>query len=796
MIRSYKVAFVALFVGLLALTVFAVSVNTYRHATRVSLDLSADILSEMSAKVVAETSARFEAARDMAEINALLVSERGLEDYQALFRLFGRQLSLLPQLESIYVAGADGDFIQASSSPQWMTRLIRRQAEQDGHASEVTERLIYRGPDFAPIAHINGEATYDPRRRQWFRQAAANEGLHWSPVYQFAGTGERGITAAVAVRESDGSLIGVVGVDISLSSLSQFLSEQRITRGGIAVIVGPDRQLIAFPQSVELRQSGRQFERPLDQGGGSQGTDVKPTPSAAGDANPGTAPVDTGTTDSEAAVAGEVVQLPRVDDLSAAWLVDAYLEAPQSSRVSAINRVEYSLTRTAGQRFLSQRQAFPPGVGDDWELMVVVPETSLLESARRLFSEAAAISLILLLAAAIAVSFLALRLFQPLKRLVRNTELIREFRFADVKRVPSRFAEIKAMDEALWKMSQGLRSLEKFVPIDVGRRLIQSGKRVEPGAEVRELTLLFTGASDLANLCEALPPARITELLARQLDVFTNTILRHKGTIDNFLGESILAFWGAPVAVDDSVDRACRAVLACRDAETALHAEWAKSLTPGEPEPPLNLFSVHHGRAIVGAIGSRQRMSWTAIGDNVALGWDLHQLNRRYGTRIIISAEARQQVADRYWTRRLDVLPLSSGARKLEIFELIDRRDRMLPPARLEAIARYEAGLDALLEADWERAESIFQPLADRDPSDFAVALMLSRCSTRDACFWPGLAGPGDDLLAGPFAARAVATSVLSIDAGDEASTNEANPAEPNRARAAPAEPNPDASEG
>ncbi len=771
MIRSYKVAFVALFVGLLVLTVFAVSVNTYRHATRVSLDLSADILSEMSAKVVAETSARFEAARDIAEINALLVGERGLEDHQALFRLFGRQLELLPQLESIYVASPDGDFIQVSSAPQSVTRLIRREAAQDGGQKLTTERLIYRNSEFAPIARINGDATYDPRKRQWFRLALAAEGLQWSPVYAFAETGERGITAAVAVREPDGSLIGVVGVDISLSSLSQFLSEQRIARGGIALIVGAERQLIAFPKSVELRQ------------GAIQGARAARADGAQSRVNASTAAVDAGTTGLGAAAeeteAGADAGLPRVEDLGVAWLVEAYLEGSQSARVSAINRVDYSLTRTAGQRYLSQRQAFPPGIGDHWELVVVVPETSLLEPARRLFSEAASISLILLLAAAIAVSFLALRLFQPLKRLVRNTELIREFRFADVKRVPSRFAEIKAMDEALWKMSQGLRSLEKFVPVDVGRRLIQSGKRVEPEAEVRELTLLFTGASDLASLCEALPPARITELLARQLDVFTNTILRHKGTIDNFLGESILAFWGAPVAVEDSVERACRAVLACRDAEAVLHAEWAKSLAPGEPEPPLNLFSVHHGSAIVGAIGSRQRMSWTAIGDNVALGWDLHQLNRRYGTRIIISGEAWQQVGDHYWTRRLDVLPLSSGARKLEIFELIDRRDRMLSPERLEAIAHYEAGLEALLEADWERAEAIFQPLADRDPSDIAVALMLSRCGTRDACFWPGLAGPGDDMLAGPFAARAVARSALSVDASAASSPDEPNSEEP-----------------
>lgn len=724
MIRSYKFAFVALFVVLLAITILAVSANTYRRATEVSLDLSADLASEMSAKVVTEATALFESAADLAELNATLVSELGLADEQRLFRLFGRQLALMPQIESVYAGSPGGDFIQVRRAPQLVTRVIRRPLPGSPEAlaaAEPIEHLIYRDQSFEPIARINGPAQYDPRKRIWYQHAIEQPGLSWSPVYRFAGTGQPGITASVAVSAPEGELLAVVGVDISLSSLSSFLSEQRVARGGVALMLGGEAELIAYPHSVELR---------LDQ------------------------------------ASAEV--LPRVDDLRERWIVDAYHQAEAATaKVSGINRAAYQLSTTDGQGYLSHLEALGQEIDEQWQLLIVLPEAVLLESARRLFSKSAAISGILLIAAALALAVLASRLFQPLKRLVRNTELIREFRFAEVKRVPSQFAEIKAMDEALWKMSQGLRSLEKFVPMDVGRQLIQSGKRAEPGAEVRELTLLFTGASNLSDLCDRLPPARITEFLARQLDAFTSAILRMKGTIDNFLGESILAFWGAPVAIDDGVDRACRAALACRDAESRLEAEWAKTLAPDEPMPPPNLFSVHHGRAIVGAIGSRQRMSWTAIGDNVALGWDLHQLNRRYGTRIIISGEAYREVADRYWARRLDVLPLNRGERRLEVFELIDARDRALPPQRSEAIAAYEQGLARLLEGAWDQAEAIFNRLAEQDPTDAAVALMLSRCGARDACFWPGLAGPRDDFLAGPFAKRDRASPGLHIDRPD-----------------------------
>ena len=700
LIRSYRVAFIALFVGLLVATVIAVSANGYRRAADVALDLSADIVAEMSQRVRAQTSALFERSRDFAELAALAVSERGTDEAEPLLRLFGRQLALLPALESVYVGTPQGELIQARDAPQLATRVLRRSA--DGGASE---RLIYRGADFAPIARINGSGAFDPRERGWYRQAAARSGVFWTGVYRFAGSGRRGITGAVAVRDDAGALQAVVGVDIALDSLSEFLTGQRIARGGVALIIGPEQRLVAYPHEVAVAA-----------GGGADET------------------------------------LPPIESLQDAWILDAYRDVHAGRlRESANQSVEYTLTRSGGRRYLAHASAFPADIGNDWELLVVVPEASLLEGARRLFSESAMVALILVLVAAIAVSLLSLKLFVPLKRLVRNTELIREFRFAEVQRVRSHYTEIQAMDQAIWQMSQGLRSLEKFVPADIGRQLIQSGKRAEPDAEVRELSLLLTGVAGLGALCDALPPERIIALLAEQLDAFTAAILRCRGTIDNFLGESILAFWGAPVAMEDGPERACRAALACRDAEAVLHQQWAKRAGAGEPAPAPNLFSVHYGRAIVGTIGSRQRMSWTAIGDNVALGWDLHQLNRRYGTRILVSGEVRERVADQFWLRRVDVLPVGGGRRSLEVYELVDARERAPAPEQQTYIQRYESGLAAMLDADWDSAEAVFAELAARWPNDPAVALMHARCSTRDACYWPGPGGPRDDSVAGPL---------------------------------------------
>lgn len=292
------------------------------------------------------------------------------------------------------------------------------------------------------------------------------------------------------------------------------------------------------------------------------------------------------------------------------------------------------------------------------------------------------------------------------------------------------------MDSAIWRMTQGLESLIKFVPARVAAQLVESGRAVRPQAEVRQLAVLFTGISALGVLCERLPPARITALLSTALDSFTRVILRRKGTLDNYLGDSILAFWGAPLDCDDGAARACETALDCLQLEQQMFADWDESGVT----PPQNLFSVHAGPCIVGALGSELHMSWTAVGENISRGWHLRRLNRRYGTRIIVSGEARTQAGDGFWFRRLDVLPAGhpeAGDRELALFELVERREHPLAPGHAEYIDAYERALAALLAQDWDAAERGFTAVGERWPDDTATRLMLERCRRRDGCWCP-----------------------------------------------------------
>ena len=385
------------------------------------------------------------------------------------------------------------------------------------------------------------------------------------------------------------------------------------------------------------------------------------------------------------------------------------------------------LTRTDGLTYIARIRHFPSHWTEGWKLFVVVPETSLLAAARRLLSESAVISLIILVVALFLVSVLALRLFKPLRKLVKNTELIRQMRLSEVAPVPSDFSEIQSMSAAICGMKQSLETLEKYVPATVFRGLLESRAEARPGAEVRELTLVCGGMAELGRLCVALPPERISAILTGQLDRFTRILLRLGGTLDDYLGESLLAFWGAPSPVNDGSARACLAVLQCLRAADELARE-----EDGYPEGLAeNVFAVHAGRCIVGNIGSQRYLAYTAIGDNVELTWRLKQLNRAYGTRAIVTAPVQRAVAEDFWFRWLDRLPGRHGEAAVDLFELQGERGTPLTVETQLYARAYERGLAALLAGEFEAADDAFAALQAGHPDDPALRLMRRRCKAR-----------------------------------------------------------------
>ncbi len=249
-IKSYKSAFILLFVVQLLVTVSAIVYNAYWRTSDAILDLSRQIIEEASEKIIDRTDFIFRTAAKYLHINKFLVTQRDIIQNQGeLLALFWQQLRLTPEIGSIYAADVRGNFVQARKLPRFATRMIDRRGETS------VEHIVYRDQNYRPIAHIKGDAFYDPRKRPSHRVTGTESRVYLTDIYRFASTDKPGVTGTIPIVDDKAEIETIVGVDITLESLSEFLAEQRIVGAGFAMIVDEQGRLIAYPYQLKLRAS-------------------------------------------------------------------------------------------------------------------------------------------------------------------------------------------------------------------------------------------------------------------------------------------------------------------------------------------------------------------------------------------------------------------------------------------------------------------------------------------------------------------------------------------------------------
>jgi adenylate cyclase len=209
-------------------------------------------------------------------------------------------------------------------------------------------------------------------------------------------------------------------------------------------------------------------------------------------------------------------------------------------------------------------------------------------------------------------------------------------------------------------------------------------------------------------------------LLGTYFDAMSREIQAEAGTIDKFIGDAVMAFWGAPAENPDHALAACRAALACQ------HAIRTLGLTDDQGRPLRVRIGINSGSMLVGNIGSDVRLNYTVIGDAVNVASRLEGANKQYGTDIIIGEETRRLAGDRILVRELDRLAVYGRQEGIGIFELIAiAREGASPPSWT---ALYEAGLAAYRARNFATAISFFQMLLAVRESDGAARFMIGRC--------------------------------------------------------------------
>jgi adenylate cyclase len=375
------------------------------------------------------------------------------------------------------------------------------------------------------------------------------------------------------------------------------------------------------------------------------------------------------------------------------------------------------------QRLSSQGAAYEvaltPLPFPGWRLATVIPEAEFLgpveTTLRRLIAGLAAGALLAaLVSAMLARSVIAV----PLARVVGEIRHVENFALEEVRHHPSRLAEISSLSGAIAEMAAGLSAFRKFIPADLVRSLLRQGVEAKPGGSIQELTVMFVDVAGFTGLSERMGD-RVVPLLSRYLNVASEVIVAHGGTIDKFIGDAVMAFWGAPTAQAEHALLCCRAALACRQAIEAA------GVMDDQGHPLQIRIGINSGRMLVGNVGSELRLNYTVIGDAVNVASRLEGANKHYETEILIGAETKRLVEGAMITREIDRIAVYGKTEGLAVYELIAPLTGDMRPTW---IAQYEEGLLKYRKRNFSGAILCFEAVLRERSHDRPAELMLDRC--------------------------------------------------------------------
>ncbi|MBU1238471.1 hypothetical protein KJ865_02065, partial [Myxococcota bacterium] len=590
---TLRVSIISSLIILISLSNIGIIGLMYFYSQRFSKDLLNDSMDRVTRRVQSETSRYF-----TPPVTAIQYYQRAFEhnildpaDFNKLEPLLYETISSSRSIEMLNLGLADGSFLMLKRMPSGAihTKYLKK-GEKNWHLRDNGKFAITKKE---PIPNDS----YDPRKRPWYQGAASQKGIHWTDVYIFYSDKQPGITVGIPIY-SNGAIVGVIAADIGLKQLSDFLAGLFVSKNGKVAILGKG----SFPVATHL---------------------------------------------------GIKVKKQQDDNLSLFSLSDY-----GDSVLHKLANISQKTDQTYSGSFTYSNDLYslkilplnsPPGKG--WRVAVMIPEKDFLSRFKSITYKALIMVVVIFLIALLAGIFVATLMSKPLNHLIEEVEKLQRFEFkSKPERVFAPFHEISEVLSSFDNMKLGLRALEKYVPSDLVRVLLRQTSEVELGGQTKYLSIMFTDIEGFTSISEKMQPMEITNYLADYLDIMSTIIRKYHGTVDKYIGDAVMAFWGAPLDVENQELQACEAALLCKQS-----IEELDTMNPDRP-PFRTRFGISAGEVLVGNIGSNNRFNYTIIGDHVNVTSRLESINKVYGTSIIISSFVYTRVSAVMLTRKLDLV--------------------------------------------------------------------------------------------------------------------------------------------
>jgi adenylate cyclase len=540
--------------------------------------------------------------------------------------LFKAVLQQLPQTDSIYVGFENGAWLQ-------VRRMSELNDEQRGRlratpGANVAINLVRPSPSGElPMRRIfeDGQGNevgqldlwkygYDARSRPWYSETAkADRSLISSPYLDFT-TGAPVITVSAPLR---GKVPGVLAADLKLDTFSDFVQAQRPGEHGIVLIFDSAGSLVAHPNFAQLVVAAMTH------------------PSQP--------------------------QLPNIKDISSG-IVPAVLR-----RSHGRDRYDGSIRDDLGREYLFRVAKFILGEQSDASILLLAAQEDFAQDVRRLQFTGLILAIVAGAAFIPLVWFFGSGMSRSLKGITAQALRLQKLAAPDPSPVGSRIREISDLGGTVNLAQRTIWSFARFVPKEIVRGVMDNSISTELGGVREEITVVFTDVRDFTTIAESAAPDILMHQTSRYFSVLTEAFLAHGGTVDKFIGDAVMVFWNAPNPQPDHVERACRAVLAGRTACDKLNCQFeAEGL-----KPFFTRFGIHVGEAVVGNLGSTERMNYTALGNTVNLAARLEGLNKQFGTSILVSESVYLRVQHCFQFRAFAAVVAKGMTKETRIFELV-----------------------------------------------------------------------------------------------------------------------------
>ena len=268
------------------------------------------------------------------------------------------------------------------------------------------------------------------------------------------------------------------------------------------------------------------------------------------------------------------------------------------------------------------------------------------------------------------------------------------------------------------RVAQIRLAFEKYVSSDVVGDIVAHPERLKLGGERRELTVLFSDLAGFTSMSEKLSPEAVADVINLYLNEATKIVMSHGGTVDKFIGDAVMAFWGAPLPDAQHALHGTRAAIAMQEMMQRCQPQFQAF---GTDELKLRI-GLHSGPAVVGNMGSDLRFTYTALGDTVNLAARLEGVNKAYGTKILLTTDTATLLDSSLTLRPVDRVRVKGKDIPVDIFTPCD------DPALIEAT---QQALDAYRAQDWPRASQAWAAVRQLRPQDSVATVFEARIAQR-----------------------------------------------------------------